>query len=131
MSLVSIVEKLQNKPLSADEAKALNEFQRTFNIDDDDPLMVVLAMMARSQILVESVPSLLQQKTKEIIELHSTVLREQAVVISKELIADVATKIKEETAKEDRKKKWLDHFGFFVGGFVFAAGVYFLSRFWH
>ena len=68
MSLVSIVEKLQNKPLSADDAKALNEFQRTFNIDDDDPLMVVLAMMARSQILVESVPNLLQQKTKEIID---------------------------------------------------------------
>ena len=128
MSLVSIVEALQKKPLGADEVTALNDFQRKFDIDDDDPLMVVLALMSRSQILIESVPSLLQQKVNETIELHRTILRDQAVLISKELIADLAKEI--EAVNANWRMVWIRYFCFFIGGVFFTSAIFLLSRFW-
>lgn len=128
MSLSSIVETLQNKKLSVDEIKSLNEFQNTFKIDDDDPLIVVLALMARSQLIIESVPNLLQQKVNETIELHKMVLRDQAVLISKELISDLSVHI--EATNANWRKVWLRYFVFFAGGVLFAAGVFFMSRYW-
>jgi uncharacterized Fe-S radical SAM superfamily protein PflX len=90
MSLISNVEALKKQPLTAEEVAMLQEFQRQFNMDDDDPLNVVLAMMARSQMIVETAPTLLQQKVEQTIELHRTNLREQAVLSAKELIADLS-----------------------------------------
>lgn len=128
MSLVSIVEALQKKPLGADDVAALHDFQRKFDIDDDDPLMVVLALMARSQILIETVPSLLQQKVNETIELHRTVLRDQAVLISKELISDLAKEI--EAVNSNWRIIWIRYFCFFIGGVFFASSIFLISRFW-
>lgn len=90
MSLVTAMEALKKQPLTPDEVNMLQEFQRQFELSDDDPLNVVLAMMARSQMIIESAPDLLQQKVSETIELHRTNLREQAVLTAKEVIADVS-----------------------------------------
>lgn len=100
MSLITVIEKLQKKPLSALEAAPILEFQKEFEVDDDDPLVVVLALMARSQLILENVPNLLQQKVTETIELHRTVLRDQAVLISKELIKELAQHIEHVNSKE-------------------------------
>jgi len=93
MTLVSTIEALKKSPLSTDEASMVREFQSQFGIDDDDPLVVVLAIMIRSQIILETAPDLLQQKVIETIELHKTNLREQAVLSAKELVADIAATI--------------------------------------
>ncbi|ART61491.1 hypothetical protein CBP36_21225 (plasmid) [Acidovorax carolinensis] len=90
MTLVSSMEALKKQPLTPEEINMLQEFQRQFDLDDDDPLNVVLAMMARSQIIIETAPDLLQQKVAETIELHRTNLRDQAVLTAKEVISDIS-----------------------------------------
>lgn len=90
MSLITAMEALKKQPLTPEEVKMLQEFQRQFDLDDDDPLNVVLAMMARSQIIIETAPELLQQKVVETIELHRTNLRDQAILTAKEVISDIS-----------------------------------------
>jgi len=90
-SLISAVEALKKSPLTPEEVATLQEFQRQFDLDDDDPLNVVLALMARSQMIVETAPGLLQKKVTETIELHRTNLRDQAVLIAKDLVGEVST----------------------------------------
>lgn len=145
MRLASTIEALQKRPLTTAELATLNEFQRTFEIDDDDPLVVVLAMMARTQIAVDSVPNILQQKVDETIELHRTVLREQSTLIAKELLQDIYVQIhsqirkmndKEDSGKflsfaenADFKVLWLKYLLFFIGGMFFSATILW-ARFW-
>jgi hypothetical protein len=86
-----------------------------YRVDDDDPLIIVLAMMAASNGTVATLPDLLQQKATETIELHRTVLREQSIVISKELIIAVAGQI------QSTKLGWMRYAGCFVAGMIFAA----------
>lgn len=121
MSLVTTIEALQKRPLTAEEVSTLNEFQQSFKIDDDDPLLVVLALMARSQIIVDAVPNLLQQKVTETIELHRLVLRDQAVMIAKELIATLAEDIGKAALKNQRR--WIQCIACFIGGMVFYASI--------
>ena len=126
MSLVTTIEALQKRPLTAEEVSTLNEFQQSFKIDDEDPLLVVLALMARSQIIVDSVPSLLQQKVTETIELHRLVLRDQAVLIAKELIATLAEDIGKATIGKATLKNqgsWIQYIACFVGGVICYAGI--------
>jgi hypothetical protein len=120
MSLVSIVEALQKRPLTTEETGTLNEFQQFFKIDDEDPLMVVLALMARSQLIVETVPGLLQQKVDATIELHRMALREQAVLVAKELVSSVASELQ---MVGKNKTVWWQYAGFFFSGVVCVVGA--------
>lgn len=126
MSLTSVVEALQKRPLTVEEVSNLNEFQQMFDIDDDDPLIVVLAMMARSQLIVETVPQLLQQKVTETIELHRNVLREQAGLIAKELIAELSHQI--QSANTSWKSRWTRYAVCVAGGALFAIVVLVLVK---
>lgn len=90
MNLISTLEKLKQAPLSAEETKIIKEFQSQFQIDDDDPLVVIVAIMMQSQLIIATAPDLLRQKVIETIELHKTNLREQAVLSAKEIVGDIA-----------------------------------------
>ena len=90
MNLCNAVEALKKEPLTAKEAETLQEWQQQFALADDDPIIVVLAIMARSQLIIEGAPDLLLQKVKETIELHKTNLREQALLTAKDLINDLS-----------------------------------------
>ena len=124
MSLATTVEILQKRALTPSEMANLQEFQRHFKLDDNDPLMVVLAMMARSQLIVETVPDLLQQKVTETIELHKSVLRDQAVLISKELIKELTHQIL--AANANGKAMWARSAACFVAGILFVGGFYWM-----
>jgi hypothetical protein len=102
--LVSALETLKGSALTADEIKMLEEFQRQFSIADDDPINVVLAMMVRSQLILNSAPDLLQQKVNETIELHRTNLREQAIISAKELISDLSAALIAQ--QQDLSARW-------------------------
>lgn len=126
MSLISTMEVLLKRPLVNEEVANLADFQRLYSIGDDDPLIVVLAMMARSQIMVSTLPDLLQQKATETIELHRLVLREQSTLIAKELITTLAQNI--ESANVDWKVRWLRYVACFVCGAIAAAIVFIALR---
>lgn len=123
MSLVTTVESFTKRPLSAADVASLTAFQKQFNIEDDDPMMVVLAMMARGQIIVDSAPDLLQQKVTETIELHRNVLRDQATLIAKDLIVVLANDI-EKSVFTKYKSRAASYAGFFVGGMVFSVVLF-------
>jgi hypothetical protein len=127
VSLISIVQSLQKTPLTAEQVESLNEFQRVFDIGEDDPLLVVLAMMSKSQLVLESAPQLLQQKVDATIELHRVALREQAVAISKELITDLSKHIY--SFGTNTRKRWLTYFAFYLGGVVSACAMFALVRY--
>jgi len=116
MKLLQAMEVLQKRPLTATEAAQLSDFQRLYLIDDDDPLIVVLALMAQSQLSVQTLPDLLQQKAIETIELHRTLLREQSVVIAKELIHTLSGQIRD--ANRTWQSRWSRYLGFFLGGAI-------------
>lgn len=125
MSLISTMEALMKRRLTPEESTTLAAFQKSFAIDDEDPLIVVLAMMARSQLILESMPILLQQKSDQTIELHRNVLRDQSVLISKELIAEVAKHVQGSglSRHESLLTRWLPVVACFAGGFAcFLAG---------
>ena len=133
MSLVSNDEALKKQPLTAEEGVMLQAFQHQFGLDDDDPLNVVLAMMARSQMIVETAPTLLQQKVEQTIELHRTNLREQAVLSAKELIADLSALLLSQ--QKDVSTIWRQRLGWFGAGagamlLVMSAAVL-VGRIWH
>lgn len=118
MSLETIIESLQNRPLTKEEAASINEFKRHFHIDDEDPLVVVLALMARSQFILESMPNKLEKKANETIELHRMALRDQSVLIAKELISVLAENMNKKTFKQS--SNWVINVALFVGGVIFT-----------
>lgn len=125
MSLVSITEALQKGPVSSELAKKLHDYQREFGIDDDDALIAVLAMMARSQVILETVPDELSKRAKETIELHQIVLRKQAGVIAQEMISDVAQLIQQ--ANKPWKTMWKWFAASFFAGLVTATLLFLLA----
>lgn len=122
MNLINAVEALQKEPLTAKEVATLQNWQQIFSLADDDPIIVVLAIMVRSQLIIESAPDLLQQKVLETIELHRTNLREQAVLSAKELITDLSAVLLSQ--QKDVLAHWRQRaFGFAAGAATMALCV--------
>ena len=116
MSLASNVESLIRRKLTADEAMRMSDFQSLFNIANDDPIIVVLAMMAMNQIAADDLPEQLRKHAIETIELHRIVLQEQTLLISKELITTIAGKVK--IAGLGVQAALVRYAGFFVAGVI-------------
>lgn len=133
MSLISNVEALKKQPLTAEEVAMLQEFQRLWHLDDDDPLNVVLAMMARSQMVIETAPLLLQQGVEQTIELHRTNLRTQAVLTAKEVISDIShLLLKQQGDVSAIWRQRLSWFGAGAGAMLLVMGAAVLVvRLWH
>lgn len=127
MSLVSTIESLQGKPLTPEEVATLGKFQKHFDIDDDDPLMVVMALMARSQLILESAPAVLQQKVNETIELHRGALRDQAVLVAKDLINVIVTQI--QAADANWKVRWGKYALSFGCGVVLTCAMLSIAKY--
>lgn len=106
MSLVTSVEAIYKRPLTTGEVQQLSDFQRQFEVADDDPVIVVLAMLAHAQVSLDAAPKLLQQKVDETIELHRIALREQAVIVAKDLIGDVAKQLVIQGKGDRRLLQW-------------------------
>jgi hypothetical protein len=122
-SLEGVIETLQKRPLSKEEVGSINEFKKHFKVDDDDPLIVVLALMARSQLILESLPTSLEKKATETIELHRIAMREQSVLIAKDLIGILAEDINKQISESFKIKHTLSVYKqIFVFGGVFLSG---------
>lgn len=123
--LVASLEGLQGRKLTPDELHKIQSFQKLYQVDDDDPLLVVLAMMANSQLVLESAPTLLQAEVAKTIEHHRTNLREQAVLISKDLIAVVSQQLRDASAPAKGKHLHM-YAACFFGGVVFTGVLQYL-----
>ncbi|MET3122302.1 hypothetical protein AAKU67_001896 [Oxalobacteraceae bacterium GrIS 2.11] len=72
----------------------INYFQNHFGIEKDSTLMLLFVIWIRDRRAIEKLPEMLEQKARVTIELHQQTLRDQSVLISKELIGVIATQIK-------------------------------------
>lgn len=126
MSLEQNVSILMGKPLNADEVSSLNLFQKMNHIDDSDPLIVVLAYMARSHLILEQFPDQLHQKVNETIELHRNTLREQSNLIAKDLVTGIALGL--EKSNKYRKFDFFTHLAAFTAGAFCTAFLVLILR---
>lgn len=125
MSLVESVKKILGRELTIEEVSNLSNFQKYHEVDDSDPLVVVLALVGANTVLINSLPNLLQQKANETIELHRRTLMEQSTIIAKDLITTIAHNI----IVEHWKKQLITYGAIFVGGAISA--IVFLRVFGH
>lgn len=109
------IAELLNRSLTVEEITGLNNFKGRYDIDDSDPLAIVLALVGANTVLMNSMPNLLQQKASETIELHRTTLREQSTIIAKELIGTLSSNISGANASYKALAFW------FSCGTVFGA----------
>lgn len=124
LSLVQSVKMLmgrEQRELSPEEIKSLGDFQRAHQVDDSDPLILVYALMAKNQVVADTLPNLLQQKITETIEMHRQTLREQSTVIAKELITAIALDI--EAVNVNVKTRWTRYAIAFLAGLVMGAAI--------
>lgn len=123
-SLAESVRVLQGRELTAEENESLTKFQKIYGIGDDDPLVVILAMIGVNRILLESVPELFHQRVLETIKLHQQTLREQSTLIAKELIMTLSDNIKAAGGLNSLKDQFIEYFLIFlVGGLTGGALV--------
>ena len=127
MNLVETIQKLQKTPLTPEQVTTMHELQKFYDINDSDPLIVVLALMAQSQLILESVPNQMKKMVAETIELHRTNLRDQSVHIAKDLILALTPQI--ESVNEDWKLRVGRYIGFFMGGMAVATGCIWLAKY--
>lgn len=113
------VEVLVGRPLTGEEMQSLTIFQHNNEIDDSDPLIVVLAYMARSHMILEQFPEQLAREVKETIELHKNVLRDQSNVIAKDLVTSIALGL--EQSNKYRKFDFFSHLITFMAGALLTA----------
>lgn len=127
MSLVDNVSLLLGRGLNTEEMSSLANFQRVNQIDDSDPLITVLALMARSHLIMETLPKLLQEKATETITLHQQTLREQSTLIAKELVLTIAQDIRTASLATytDWKTRWISYGVAFAAGSI-ATGIFIL-----
>jgi hypothetical protein len=122
MTLAANVASMFGRPLSKDESEALAKFQKSFEIDDQDPIIVVLAMLATNRLYMQELPALLQQKVVTTIELHQQTLRDQSTLIAKELIGTVVLNF--QAAGKGTRDQVLNCAFAFVAGLLTTAVIY-------
>ena len=118
------IEQLLSRPLTGEEIIGLNNFKQLYDIDDSDPLAIVLALVGANTVLINSMPDLLQQKAKDTIELHRNTLREQSTIIAKELIGTLSSNIAGANASYKTVAIW------FAGGSIFGGILTLLVSHW-
>ena len=116
---------LVGRELRPDERQMLLNLRDQYGYDDSDPLVVVLAMMGAYTIVAKEIPDKIREASKSIIETHALVLREQSMVVAKDLVGSIASTIHSEGRK--RKDRWLDGL---IGGIIGALLVAFVGAVW-
>ncbi|MDR5791749.1 hypothetical protein P9281_34950 [Caballeronia sp. LP003] len=84
--LIVAVEKLVGRALSKDEAIYWQRIQDTYGIADDDPLVMVVVLLAVHQHLFNGLPAQIGEATERAITIHRTTLEDQATIVAKGLL---------------------------------------------
>ncbi|WP_207002583.1 hypothetical protein [Trinickia mobilis] len=88
--LVAAVERLLGRSLTKDEAVHWEKIQDTYGVSDDDPLVMVIVLLAVHQHLFNDVPAKINEAVDKAIAVHRTTLEDQATIVAKGLISQLA-----------------------------------------
>lgn len=86
----SSVERIVGRSLTKDELQMLIRLRDDWGYNNDDPLVVVLALMGGLSLIANDIPARIQAASDNIIETHATVLRSQSNLIAKEMVGTIA-----------------------------------------
>jgi hypothetical protein len=118
--LIASVERILERPLTAEDVQHWNAIQGQYGIADDDPLIIVLVILGIHQHLVNELPKKIKEATESAIAVHRTTLEDQATIVSKGLIAKLAPMFLDASAKASPGMKvpaWL------AAGFGLSCGL--------
>lgn len=118
MSLLDSIQAIKQRPLTAEEVSHINNFSRMHDIDESDPLVVIMAYLASAQMTYDQMPAQMEKSVRETIELHRTTLREQSMLIAKDLVGNIAQTLEQQS--KYKKALIINYLGFFIGGAFFT-----------
>jgi hypothetical protein len=84
--LITAVEKLIGRSASKDEAIYWQRIQDTYGVSDDDPLVMVVVLLAVHQHLFNDLPAKINDATDRALTIHRTTLEDQATIVAKGLL---------------------------------------------
>lgn len=121
------IARIVGRDLSADERQMLVTLRDDYGYDDTDPIVPFLSMLGAHMVLTKDIPEKIMTASQKIIETHAVVLREQSMVVAKDLVGNLVGII--HTADRTRKDRWIDGLvGAVVGVAISAIGFYFLRH---
>lgn len=126
MSLVSAVQDFVGHELTGAEATSLAQLQQAYNLDDEDPIIVVLAMLGANRVMLEEAPHALKNVSMQMIELHRQTLLEQSKYTVKSLISVVAQELNE--TNKTYQKMWAIGVTALLSGCLIGAGIVYLLQ---
>lgn len=106
LSMESAIAKIVGRILTDEERHMLMVLRDQYGYNDDDPLVVVLAMTGAIKIMAEEIPGKLAAAARETIELHQQTLRNQSMIVARDVVASVAEII--HSASRSRKDRVID-----------------------
>lgn len=109
--------RIVGRALTEEERQILIHLREQYGYDDGDPVVVVLSMFGAIKIIADEIPSRIKAASEAVIEMHITGLREQSMLVAREVVGHVAGLI--HAAGRSRKGRLID---MAVGG-VFGALV--------
>lgn len=114
MSLLESVKILVGgRELTVEEATSLANFQKAHDVDDSDPMIMCYALMAKNQLISDSIADRMRQEGDRVIALQTDTLRERCLMIAQELLIELSRKMelelirKVESAQADLKTRWI------------------------
>lgn len=89
-SMETAIEQIMGRTMTQDERTMFSRLRDQWGYTDDDPLAVVIALFGGMTILTNDIPERIKQAATAMTEIHASVLRDQANLIAKDLVANVA-----------------------------------------
>ncbi|MBN9424491.1 MAG: hypothetical protein BGO63_11325 [Candidatus Accumulibacter sp. 66-26] len=120
MSLVDAIKSLLGRDLSEADMKDIAQYQKVFEISDEDPIVVVLAIISAYRIAIQSMLDEWEKKIMLLIELHRQTLQEQSSFVAKDLIITVGNLVASTNIGVKYRRAMMA--AMFFGG-MFAGGV--------
>jgi hypothetical protein len=105
-TMEAAVARIVGRDLTEDDRQLLIAVRDQYGYDDDDPLVVVLAMTGALKIMMDELPERLKKASEHLTEVHQITLKNQSAIIAKDLVGIVAEHI--HAAGRTRKGRLID-----------------------
>lgn len=105
-TMEAAIARIVGRDLTEDERQLLIALRDQYGYDDDDPLVVVLAMTGAVKVMMDDLPERLKKTSEQLTELHQLTLKNHTAMIAKELVGIVAEHI--HAAGRTRKGRLID-----------------------
>lgn len=112
-TLEATIMRIVGHELTAGDREMLIMLRDQYGIDDGDPMVVALAMTGAVKVMVDQIPEMIAKESEKITELHITGLRNQSILIAKDLVGVIAGQI--HAASRTRRGRLVDAA---IGGLV-------------